>query len=104
MIFAAAIITFAPNDFSEVKNIIQKTPNTEIRFEDKTQGKIVIIIEGEDNNAIENTRKNLAANDFIENADFHAFHFGEEVEKTMQGEPIKDFDFENAFKKHDKTK
>lgn len=104
MIFAATIVTFSPEDHTKVKKIIEKTPNTELRFEDEKQGKIVIIIEGEDNNEIENTRKELITHDCIESADFHAFHFGEEVEKTMQGESIKDFDFESAFKKHDKIK
>lgn len=100
MIFAAAIVTFAPNNMEQVKKNIENLHNPEIHFEDKKQGKIVITIEGDDNNAIENVRLELLKNDCVSSAEYYAFHFGEEVEKTIQGDAIKDFDIESAFKKH----
>lgn len=102
MIFAANIISFDPSNYTEVKETIANFKNVEIHYEDEKAGKIVVITEGDDGNELENTRLKLEEANCINEAIHYAFYFGEEVEKTMAGSPIADFDIENAFKKHNK--
>ncbi len=99
MIITASIIEFEPKYYEDLKDLINKYENIEISNEDKSQGKMVITIEAENNKEIEDLEEVFKSCDYVLEFNHHAFYFGDEVEKAKETGIIPDFDLKKPFSK-----
>ena len=99
MVFASSVIYFDEKRTEEVENFLKSIPNIEMYDKDATKGKIVIVIESENNTGIENIEKKIRNHDAIVDVAHYAFHFGDEVDGLLNGSIQPDTNFENFFKK-----
>ncbi len=99
MIIAVSILSFEDNKYDKLEEVLKQYKNIEIHEKDIDNGKIIISIEAENNKDIENIENDLLKWEFIYQLNHYAFHFGDEVEKVLQGGEIPDFDINKPFTK-----
>ncbi len=99
MLFAASVVYFDKNRSNEAIEFIKSLQKTEVYQQDLENGKVVIVIEGEDNKEIEEIENIICQNSMITDLEHYAFHFGEEVESMLSGAKDSDINFEDFFKK-----
>lgn len=79
MIFASCVIYYKEDGLNELQDMAEKLKNVEICHIGDITGKLVVVIESPTEEGIEKTVKKLQSNDAVISAEYHAFHFGEEV-------------------------
>ncbi len=97
MIIAACVLYFDHKKYDHVEKLLKKYKNIDEQGKDIENGQMVITIEAENNKDLEDIEKELRSESFITGLAFHAFHFGEEVEKVLQGGIVPDFDVTKPF-------
>ncbi|MBQ3034311.1 MAG: chaperone NapD [Deferribacterales bacterium] len=102
MVFASSVVYFDEKRTEEVEELLKSFSAVEVYDKDTEKGKIVIVIEAENNTEIENIEKKLRAHDAVVDVAHYAFHFGDEVDGLLNGTIKPDTDFENFFKKKHK--
>ncbi len=99
MVFTASVVYIDEKRGSYALEFLQSIKNVEIYEKDLSKGKIVIVIEAEDNIETEKIEKIIRENDAVIDIDHYAFHFEEEVDALISGEKKPDVNFEEFFKK-----
>ncbi len=99
MVFTASVVYIDEKRSSYALEFLQSIKNVEIYEKDLSKGKIVIVIEAEDNIETEKIEKIIRENDVVIDIDHYAFHFEEEVDALISGEKKPDINFEEIFKK-----
>ena len=97
MIIAASIIDYDNKRLNELEDFIKKFDKIDIETFDNDKGKMVITIEAENNTELEEFENKIRACDFVLDFSHYAFHFGDEVQKVMEGGSIPDFDISKPF-------
>lgn len=101
MIFTSAVLEFKKSSYKKLLSFIESHQGIEVYEKDIDAGKLVLVISTEDDAELEVIQKKFLANELVIDFTYHAIHFGESVDKLIDGEIKIDFEDINS-KKRDK--
>ncbi len=100
MIFTSAVLEFHKDSYKELLSFIESQSQVEVYDKDIDAGKLVLVISTEDDAELEVIQKTFHANKLVIDFTYHAIHFGESVDKLIDGEIKIDFEDINNKKKN----
>ena len=100
MIFTSAVLEFNKDSYEKLLPFIESHAEVEVYEKDINAGKIILVISTEDDAQLEVIQKTFLANELVIDFTYHAIHFGESVDKLIDGEIKIDFEDINNKKKN----
>ncbi len=100
MIFTSAVLYFDKDSYKKLLPFIESHTEVEVYEKDIDAGKLILVISTEDDAQLEVIQKNFLANDLVIDFTYHAIHFGESVDKLIEGKIEIDFEDINSKKKN----
>lgn len=97
MIFSSCLVEYDNNEHNKLLELIGTLANVEVHYDEPEKGRMIVVIEGENNADLEAVEKLLKSQPFVDDFNYYAFNFEEEVDKVLAGGPVPDFSLEKPF-------